>query len=213
MVLVGSIARRDLQSAFDSTTKNATVNNSDEREDEDNPNVEKHGDGGVNSDNEEDRRRSSSKYFDIPSAFENKDEHTKNPAHVEITTTAEAGQVSVEIVDFKHSTRRSTSAHRQFDVVIDESNQHAAAAAEAKQQPPPPLTHDELPFDFGACRIDASPFQVVDKMSLSKLHRLFSLLGVHLVYATAFGRLVGVVSVGDFRRALKTINTATTTTK
>ena len=48
-------------------------------------------------------------------------------------------------------------------------------------------------------QIDPSPFQLVRQTSLSKVHVLFSTLGVNLAYVTDLGRLVGVVGIEEVR--------------
>ncbi|UYV79503.1 CLCN2 [Cordylochernes scorpioides] len=55
----------------------------------------------------------------------------------------------------------------------------------------------ELPVDFSRCKIDAAPFQLVEKSSLIKVHSLFSMLGLNHAYVTAIGRLVGVVALKE----------------
>jgi len=42
--------------------------------------------------------------------------------------------------------------------------------------------------------VDPCPFQVVDKTSLSKLHFIFTMLGITHCYVTCHGRLVGIVT-------------------
>lgn len=50
-------------------------------------------------------------------------------------------------------------------------------------------------------KIDPSPFQLVEKTSILKVHSLFSMIGINHAYVTKIGRLVGVV-------ALKEVNLA-----
>ncbi|XP_059816324.1 chloride channel protein-like, partial [Hypanus sabinus] len=50
---------------------------------------------------------------------------------------------------------------------------------------------------FEACRIDPSPYQLVEKTSLQKTHTLFSLLGLDRAYVTSMGKLVGVVALKE----------------
>ncbi|XP_067951537.1 chloride channel protein 2-like isoform X2 [Watersipora subatra] len=57
-------------------------------------------------------------------------------------------------------------------------------------------------LDFPNCHIDPSPFQLVEKTPLTKVHFLFSLLGLHHAYVTNVGRLVGVVSLKELREAI-----------
>ncbi|XP_078697681.1 chloride channel protein 2-like isoform X7 [Branchiostoma floridae x Branchiostoma belcheri] len=58
-------------------------------------------------------------------------------------------------------------------------------------------------INFDAVTIDPAPFQLVERTSLHKVHSLFSLLGLHHAYVTTIGRLIGVVSLKEVRRAIE----------
>lgn len=45
--------------------------------------------------------------------------------------------------------------------------------------------------------IDPSPFQLVEKTSILKVHSLFSMIGINHAYVTNTGRLVGVVALKE----------------
>ncbi|XP_030565657.1 chloride channel protein 2-like [Drosophila novamexicana] len=64
------------------------------------------------------------------------------------------------------------------------------------------------PIDFynSAARVDPSPFQLVERTSLLRVHSLFSMMGVNHAYVTNIGRLVGVVSLKELRKAIEDIN-------
>lgn len=47
--------------------------------------------------------------------------------------------------------------------------------------------------------IDPSPFQLVERTSLLKVHSLFSMVGINHAYVTKIGRLVGVVALKEVR--------------
>lgn len=55
------------------------------------------------------------------------------------------------------------------------------------------------PIDLEAANvhIDASPFQLVERTSLLKVHSLFSMVGINHAYVTKIGRLVGVVALKE----------------
>ncbi|EDW81287.2 uncharacterized protein Dwil_GK11108 [Drosophila willistoni] len=55
-------------------------------------------------------------------------------------------------------------------------------------------------------RIDPSPFQLVERTSLLKVHSLFSMMGVNHAYVTKIGRLVGVVSLKELRKTIEDLN-------
>uniref|UniRef100_A0A8K9UC39 Chloride channel, voltage-sensitive 2a n=1 Tax=Oncorhynchus mykiss TaxID=8022 RepID=A0A8K9UC39_ONCMY len=59
------------------------------------------------------------------------------------------------------------------------------------------------PVDFNNCKIDPAPFQLVERTSLHKTHTIFSLLGLDHAYVTSTGRLVGVVSLRELRKAIE----------
>ncbi|XP_041751884.1 chloride channel protein 2 [Coregonus clupeaformis] len=59
------------------------------------------------------------------------------------------------------------------------------------------------PVDFNNCKIDPAPFQLVERTSLHKTHTIFSLLGLDHAYVTSIGRLVGVVSLRELRKAIE----------
>jgi len=57
--------------------------------------------------------------------------------------------------------------------------------------------------DFTDCQIDPAPFQLVEKASLYKVHKLFCLLNLTHAYVTTIGRLVGIVSLDELRAAIE----------
>uniref|UniRef100_A0A8C4QMA1 Chloride channel, voltage-sensitive 1b n=1 Tax=Eptatretus burgeri TaxID=7764 RepID=A0A8C4QMA1_EPTBU len=61
----------------------------------------------------------------------------------------------------------------------------------------------EYATEFDLCRIDPSPFQLVERTSLHKTHTLFSLLGLHHAYVTSIGKLVGVVALKELQKAIE----------
>lgn len=62
-----------------------------------------------------------------------------------------------------------------------------------------------LPIDLKACnlKIDPSPFQLVEKTSLLKVHSLFSMIGINHAYVTKIGRLVGVVALKEVHKLVR----------
>uniref|UniRef100_A0A8C9WL40 Chloride voltage-gated channel 2 n=1 Tax=Scleropages formosus TaxID=113540 RepID=A0A8C9WL40_SCLFO len=59
------------------------------------------------------------------------------------------------------------------------------------------------PVNFNNCKIDPAPFQLVERTSLHKTHTIFSLLGLDHAYVTSIGRLIGVVSLKELRKAIE----------
>lgn len=54
-------------------------------------------------------------------------------------------------------------------------------------------------------KIDPSPFQLVEKTSLLKVHSLFSMIGINHAYVTKIGKLVGVVALKEVNNLLMSI--------
>uniref|UniRef100_A0A671Y874 Chloride channel 2c n=1 Tax=Sparus aurata TaxID=8175 RepID=A0A671Y874_SPAAU len=87
----------------------------------------------------------------------------------------------------------------------------------SSQPPPPPPCSplcvlqisewEEMQLDeqvnFNNCKIDPAPFQLVERTSLHKTHTIFSLLGLDHAYVTSIGRLIGVVSLKELRKAIE----------
>ncbi|CAM2119326.1 unnamed protein product [Caretta caretta] len=61
----------------------------------------------------------------------------------------------------------------------------------------------DQPVNFNNSKIDPAPFQLVESTSLHKTHTIFSLLGVDHAYVTSIGRLVGMVSLKELRKAIE----------
>uniref|UniRef100_A0A5S6QA36 Chloride channel protein n=1 Tax=Trichuris muris TaxID=70415 RepID=A0A5S6QA36_TRIMR len=66
------------------------------------------------------------------------------------------------------------------------------------------LLHGDDVIDYDMLDVDPTPFQLVERTSLQKVHALFSLLRLNLAYVTELGRLVGVVGLKELRQALET---------
>ena len=60
--------------------------------------------------------------------------------------------------------------------------------------------------NFDCCHIDPAPFQLVERTSLLKVHSMFSLLGVNHAYVTTIGKLIGIVSLTELRKAIEDVN-------
>ncbi|NXG60312.1 CLCN1 protein, partial [Hemiprocne comata] len=56
---------------------------------------------------------------------------------------------------------------------------------------------------FDSCRIDPSPFQLVERTPLHKTHTLFSLLGLSHAYVTSMGKLRGVLALEELQKAIE----------
>lgn len=54
-----------------------------------------------------------------------------------------------------------------------------------------------IDLDAANIKIDPSPFQLVEKTSILKVHSLFSMIGINHAYVTKIGKLVGVVALKE----------------
>ncbi|XP_041420675.1 chloride channel protein 2 isoform X2 [Xenopus laevis] len=61
----------------------------------------------------------------------------------------------------------------------------------------------EESINFNDCNIDPAPFQLVERTSLHKAHNVFSLLGLEHAYVTSIGRLIGMVTLRELRKAIE----------
>lgn len=61
----------------------------------------------------------------------------------------------------------------------------------------------QKPVDYSNCQIDPAPFQLVERTSLLKVHKLFALLNLSHAYVTTLGRLVGVVALKEVQHAIE----------
>jgi chloride channel 2 len=57
----------------------------------------------------------------------------------------------------------------------------------------------QIDLDAAKVQIDPSPFQLVERTSLLKVHSLFSMIGINHAYVTNVGKLVGVVALKEVR--------------
>ncbi|KAA0701657.1 Chloride channel protein 2 [Triplophysa tibetana] len=57
--------------------------------------------------------------------------------------------------------------------------------------------------NFNNCKIDPAPFQLVERTSLHKAHTMFFVLSLDHAYVTSIGRLIGVVSLKELRKAVE----------
>ncbi|KFD56436.1 hypothetical protein M514_02540 [Trichuris suis] len=63
--------------------------------------------------------------------------------------------------------------------------------------------HEGDAINYDLLDVDPTPFQLVERTSLQKVHALFSLLRLNLAYVTELGRLVGVVGLKELRQAME----------
>ncbi|CAI4226401.1 unnamed protein product [Auanema sp. JU1783] len=76
--------------------------------------------------------------------------------------------------------------------------------SEEKREWEEQMLHDLI--DLSNCHIDPAPFQLVEHTSLTKVHSIFSLLGLNRAYVTECGRLIGVVALKELRQAIQDVH-------
>lgn len=62
-----------------------------------------------------------------------------------------------------------------------------------------------FPVDFSRCFIDPTPFQIVERTSLVKVHGLFSMMRIDLSFVTNLGRLEGMVTLEGLKQAISDV--------
>ncbi|XP_039212443.1 chloride channel protein 2 isoform X1 [Crotalus tigris] len=111
------------------------------------------------------------------------------------SSTAESAEEENSGASEKHKSKRvRISVVEEFDPV---SEMTPAEILEWEER-----QLDQL-VNFNNCKIDPAPFQLVERTSLHKTHTIFSLLGVDHAYVTSIGRLIGVVSLKELRKAIE----------
>lgn len=63
----------------------------------------------------------------------------------------------------------------------------------------------ELPVDFSSCFIDPTPYQIVERTSLVKVHGVFSMMRLDLAFVTELGRLKGMVTLEGLKQAISDV--------
>ncbi|XP_053156554.1 chloride channel protein 1 isoform X2 [Hemicordylus capensis] len=94
-----------------------------------------------------------------------------------------------------HSSPRPEAAEQESTEIEDPMKAEEIEAWEQEQ------LEEEVCFD--SCRIDPSPFQLVEGTSLHKTHTLFSLLGLTHAYVTSMGKLRGVIALEELQKAIE----------
>lgn len=63
----------------------------------------------------------------------------------------------------------------------------------------------ECPVDFSSCFIDPTPFQIVERTSLVKVHGVFSMMRLDLAFVTELGKLKGMVTLEGLKQAISDV--------
>ncbi|KYO46496.1 chloride channel protein 1 isoform B [Alligator mississippiensis] len=98
------------------------------------------------------------------------------------------------LCNFSHSPEMESTAQDSVEVV-DTMKPEEIDAWEQEE------LNKEVCFD--SCRIDPSPFQLVERTSLHKTHTLFSLLSLSHAYVTSMGKLKGVLALEELQKAIE----------
>merc|ERR1719494_114932 len=128
------------------------------------------------------------------------------------------GEVSVSFPEFKKESRSKrrpklkrlhtgtpVSLQRLFLSSVSEPGESTLAEtlSDGHQIPAWEMELLQEEIDFTDCQIDPAPFQLVERSSLYKTHKMFCLLNLSHAYVTAIGRLVGIVSLNEVREAIE----------
>lgn len=60
----------------------------------------------------------------------------------------------------------------------------------------------QCPVDFSPCFIDPTPYQIVERTCLVKVHGVFSMMRLDLSFVTDLGRLKGMVTLEGLKQAI-----------
>ncbi|XP_058986537.1 chloride channel protein 2-like isoform X2 [Musca domestica] len=100
---------------------------------------------------------------------------------------------------YKGSIKKVKSVQLPRERVIDMSPEDQKKWEMEEMQKP-------IDLEKANVNIDPSPFQLVERTSILKVHSLFSMVGINHAYVTKIGRLVGVVGLKELRKAIEDIN-------
>ncbi|XP_061402384.1 chloride channel protein 2-like, partial [Musca vetustissima] len=102
-------------------------------------------------------------------------------------------------LSYKGSIKKVKSVQLPRERVIDMSPEDQKKWEMEEMQKP-------IDLEKANVNIDPSPFQLVERTSILKVHSLFSMVGINHAYVTKIGRLVGVVGLKELRKAIEDIN-------
>ncbi|KAM7427325.1 Chloride channel protein 2 [Porites harrisoni] len=144
-------------------------------------------------------------------------EDHSSDGHVSPTTVEVSAQVSQKVTSPRLSTGKSlldkitvpARLHKLFG--SGSALNDAERIAEASDKDGPNVEQQiqwerellQRTIDYSNCQIDPAPFQLVERTSLLKVHKLFALLNLSHAYVTTLGRLVGVVALKEVRQAIE----------
>lgn len=63
----------------------------------------------------------------------------------------------------------------------------------------------ECPVDFSSCFIDPTPYQIVERTCLVKVHGVFSMMRLDLAFVTDLGKLKGMVTLEILKQAISDV--------
>lgn len=63
----------------------------------------------------------------------------------------------------------------------------------------------QLPVDFSPCHIDPTPFQIVERTCLVKVHGVFSMMRLDLAFVTDLGKLKGMLTLEGLKDAISDV--------
>lgn len=147
-----------------------------------------------------------------------KDSDMSDPSVRHASVHFSSGEVSIKNLSAQQKSKKKTlgklgkstnthpvSLQRLFNTSTSEMGESVTAdmSTETTQLPQWELELLMEQVDFTECQIDPAPFQLVEKTSLYKVHKLFCLLNLTHAYVTTLGQLVGIVSLNEVREAVE----------
>uniref|UniRef100_A0A4W6BRS8 Chloride channel 2c n=1 Tax=Lates calcarifer TaxID=8187 RepID=A0A4W6BRS8_LATCA len=121
---------------------------------------------------------------------------------VRVTESSFSPTRPVPLKPLKPALKRSSVVERPTEIPTSKTHTHTHTHTQIQIAEWEEKQLDEQ-VNFNNCKIDPAPFQLVERTSLHKTHTIFSLLGLDHAYVTSIGRLIGVVSLKELRKAIE----------
>lgn len=121
--------------------------------------------------------------------------HIRKYSSIYNETTSPTPSYEISNTDSPVRTIASPQSEEQRDVDDDD-------VLSERSEPLTPNELDIMTICLSESQIDAAPFQLVEKTSLRKVHTLFALLNLNHSYVTQGGKLVGIVTLKEIRKAV-----------
>ncbi|XP_055299959.1 chloride channel protein 2 isoform X4 [Sitodiplosis mosellana] len=132
---------------------------------------------------------------------ENDTNHTEQPPSG-ISTPTSSTPIPIDTISFSPNVSKKVQLPRERVIDMSPEDQKIWEAEEMAKP---------IDLEGAKVKIDPSPFQLVERTSILKVHSLFSMIGINHAYVTKIGKLVGVVALKELRKAIEDVNSGNLT--